>query len=193
MRLRLLIEGYKGNNCHYGVDTDVMRKLKCKADNIDKLIKMRKKITIGIILTSIIIITMGFFDIFSAKQNLDTKFVTEDSYKKNRDNQIYMAPQTLKQLRDLGVTETKELKLEYFFYTITTDKAKSLADEIQKKDYTVKYGKSGGDKNLFVITGWTSKMAMSDSTVIEWSKQMCELGLKFDCEFDGWGTEPEQK
>ena len=171
-----------------------MRKDKCDTDNkIDTLINMRKKLTIGLILTSIIIITMGFFDIFSAKQNPDTKFVTEDSYKKNRDNQVRMAPQTIKQLRDLGVTETKELKLEYFFYTNTIDKAKSLAKEIQKMDYTVKYDKSVGDKNLFVITGWTSKMAMSDSTVIDWTKQMCDLGHKFDCGFDGWGTEPDQK
>ena len=136
---------------------------------------------------------MGFFDIFSTKQTPDKKFVTEDSYKRNRDNQVRMAPQTLKQLRDLGVTETKELKLEYFFYTNAIDKAKSLAKYIQKMDYTVKYGKSAEDKDLFVITGWTSKMAMSDYTVIEWTKQMCDLGYKFDCEFDGWGTEPDQE
>ncbi len=96
---------------------------------------------------------MGFFDLFSTKQNPDKRFVTEDSYKKNKDNQVNMAPQTLKQLRDLGVTETKELKLEYFFYTNSIDKAKNLADEIQKRNYFVKHGKSAGDKKLFVITG----------------------------------------
>jgi regulator of RNase E activity RraB len=154
---------------------------------------MKKKILFGLILTSIIIITMGFFDLFSTKQNPDKKFVTEDSYKKNKDNQINMAPQTLKQLRDLGVTEAKELKLEYFFYTNSLDKAKTLADEIQKLNYTVKYDKSAGDKKLFVITGWTIKLAMADSVVIDWTKQMCDLGYKFDCEFDGWGTEPDQE
>jgi regulator of RNase E activity RraB len=136
---------------------------------------------------------MGFFDLFSTKHNPDKKFVTEDSYKKNKDNQVNMAPQPLKQLRDLGVTETKELKLEYFFYTNSIDKAKSLADEIQKMNYSVKHGQSAGDKKLFVITGWTIKMAMADSVVIEWTKQMCDLGYKFDCEFDGWGTEPDQE
>jgi regulator of RNase E activity RraB len=154
---------------------------------------MKKKILFGLILTSIIIITMGFFDLFSTKQNPDKKFVTEDSYKKNKENQVNMAPQTLKQLRDLGVTETKELKLEYFFYTNSMDKAKSLADVIQKMNYNVKYGKSAGDKKLFVITGWTTKMVMSDLVVIDWTKQMCDLGYKFDCEFDGWGTEPDQE
>jgi regulator of RNase E activity RraB len=139
------------------------------------------------------IITMGFLDLFKSKQNPDKKFVTEDSYKKNKENQANMAPQTLKQLRDLGVTETKELKLEYFFYTNNMDKANNLADEIQEMNYSVKYGKSAGDKKLFVITGWTTKMAMADSIVIDWTKQMCDLGHKFDSEFDGWGTQPDQE
>jgi hypothetical protein len=42
-----------------------------------------------------------------------------------------------------------------------------------------------------VITGWTIKMAMVDSALIIWTKQMCDLGYKFDCEFDGWGAEPD--
>lgn len=136
---------------------------------------------------------MGFFNLFSVKQNPDKKFVTEDSYKKNKDKQVNWDQQTLKKLRDLGVTETKELKLEYFFYTNSMDKAKNLADEIKKMNYSVKYDKSASDKSLFVITGWTIKMAMADSIVINWTKQMCDLGYKYDCEFDGWGTLPDQK
>lgn len=136
---------------------------------------------------------MGFFDLFTAKLNPNKKYVTVEAYKKNKENQTNMAPKTLKQLRDLGVTETKELKLEYFFYTNSIEKAKRFAEEIQKLTYTVKYGKSAGDKKLFVITGWTSKMKMSDSVVIDWTKKMCDLGYTFDCDFDGWGTEPDQK
>jgi regulator of RNase E activity RraB len=136
-------------------------------------------------------VTMGFFDLFISKQNQDKKFVTEDSFKRNRENQNRMAPYTIKQLRELGVTETNELKLEYFFYTNSIEKAKNLADEIQKMNYSVSYGKSAGDKTLFVITGWTMKMSIADSVVIEWTSQMCDLGYKFDCEFDGWGTEPD--
>jgi hypothetical protein len=154
---------------------------------------MKKKLIIGISLTAIIITTMGFFDLFATKQNSDRKYVTEEAYKKNKENQLNMTPETLKQLRDLGVTETKELKLEYFFYTNSVDKAKKLAAEIQKENYKVEYGKSAGDKKLFVITGWTTKMIMSDSIVIDWTNKMCDLGYVFDCDFDGWGTEPDQE
>ncbi|MFC3562039.1 ribonuclease E inhibitor RraB [Pedobacter jamesrossensis] len=43
-------------------------------------------------------------------------------------------------------------------------------------------------KKILIAT----KMKMTDEVVKQWTKQMCELGYKFDCEFDGWGTEPDQ-
>ncbi len=121
------------------------------------------------------------------------QFVSETAFNSNRDNQMQMTPQTLHQLRNLNVEDDKELKLEYFFYTNTAEKAVQFAAEIGKLNYSVHHGVSAGDKKLFIITGWTNKMKMSDEVVKLWTKQMCELGYKFDCEFDGWGTEPGQE
>lgn len=132
---------------------------------------------------------MGLFDFLKPKSN-NGQFVSETAFNSNRDKQMQMTPQTLEQLRKLNVTADKELKLEYFFYTNTAEKAEKLATEIGKLNYTVQHGVSAGDKKLFIVTGWTTKMKMSDEVVKQWTKQMCELGYKFDCEFDGWGTDP---
>ena len=145
---------------------------------------------VGLIL--IIITTMGLFDFLKRKQNGDNQFVTEQAFKNNMTKQMQMTPQTIEQLRKIDVSADKELKFEYFFYTNTADKAKLFADEIGKLNYEVKYGKSAGDKNSFVITGWTTKMKMKDNVVANWTKEMCEFGYKFDCDFDGWGTSPGQ-
>jgi len=134
---------------------------------------------------------MGLFDFLKTK-SYNGKFVSEISFNSNRDRQMQMSPQILDQLRKLNVTADKELKLEYFFYTNTADKAQHLANEIEKLNYTVQHGVSAGDKKLFRVTGWTTKMKMADEVVKQWTKQMCELGYKFDCEFDGWGTDPDQ-
>lgn len=134
---------------------------------------------------------MGLFDFLKPKFNIE-QFVSETAFIHNRDKQMQMTPQVLEQLRNLNVTPDKELKLEYFFYTNTVDKAAQLAIEIGKLNYTVQHGVSAGDKNLFIVTGWTTKMKMADEVVKQWTKQMCELGYKFDCEFDGWGTDPNQ-
>lgn len=135
---------------------------------------------------------MGLFDFLKSKSNIG-QFVSETVFSSNRDMQMQMTPQTLDQLRKLNVTADKELKLGYFFYTNTADKAEQFATEIGKLNYTIKHGVSAGDKNLFIVNGWTTKMKMEDEVVKQWTKQMCELGYKFDCEFDGWGTEPDQE
>lgn len=103
-----------------------------------------------------------------------------------------LTPQTLDHLRKISVDFDKELRLEYFFYTNTLEKAEHLVDEIRKLDYQVKHDVAAGDKNLFVVSGWTSKMKMDNEVVKQWTKQMCELGYQYDCDFDGWGTEPDQ-
>ena len=134
---------------------------------------------------------MRLFDFFKTK-SYSGKFVNETSFKSNRDIQMEMTTQKLERLRKQNVSADKELRLQYFFYTNTADNAKQLANEIEKLNYTVKHGVSAEDKKIFIVSGWTTKMIMADKAVKRWTKQMCELGFKFDCEFDGWGTDPDQ-
>lgn len=133
---------------------------------------------------------MGLFDFFKA--NSGEQFVTEKQFSDNSETQVRMAPETLKQLRDIGVDEDKELKLEFFFYSNSLDKVGKLSDELKKLGYDLGFGPSSGDKKLFVSTGWTTKMRMDNLTVKAWAHDMCEVAYKFDCEFDGWGTTPDQ-
>lgn len=99
------------------------------------------------------------------------------------------APQILMQLRQHSISEAAQLSLEYFFYTNTDEKAKALAEELISLGYSAEYGPSAKDKSVFVITGWTTKIQLSQQVVEEWQNQMCDLGYKHDCEFDGWGTD----
>ena len=63
---------------------------------------------------------MGLFDVF--KKSSNGQFVTEKQFQNNGDKQVELAPQALNQLRELGVTADKELKLEFFFYSNTIDR-----------------------------------------------------------------------
>ncbi|SRR6266568_733470 len=132
---------------------------------------------------------MAFFDFLSKTPK---RFVSENQFQKNLAKQLAMTPMTLQQLRKYGATPEKELKLEYFFYTNSPDKAAPLASGLGEKGYEVKHGLSASDKKLQIITGWTTKMPMSEVVVSSWTKEMCELGFAHDCDFDGWGTNPAQ-
>lgn len=122
----------------------------------------------------------------------DGPFVRKRKFIENQKMQMALAPITLDHLRNFGVSDDEKLKIEFFFYSRSPIKAESLARELRNLKYEVETGKSAGNKNLFIITGWTTKMKMDDKTMQHWTEDMCELGYKFDCEFDGWGTMPDQ-
>jgi hypothetical protein len=136
---------------------------------------------------------MGFLATLFGCGKSNGRFVSEKAFQKNLARQVAMAPQALEQLRKHGVTEQITLKLEYFFYTDTAEKAVVLAGVLTRKGYTVMHGPSLGRDKTFIITGWTTPMTMDESTVIEWIRGMCWTGFNHDCEFDGWGTTPKQE
>jgi len=120
------------------------------------------------------------------------RFVSSESFEQNLARQTSLSPKTLTQLRQYGVTFDSALKLEYFFYTDVQSKATALTSELESLGYSAESGLSAGDEKLFLVTGWTSPITMSESEVVSWTEQMVRLGYKHDAEFDGWGTTPEQ-
>lgn len=139
-------------------------------------------------------IIMGFFSsLFGCKQGGgDGQFQSSEAYAQNRARQLEMTPQTIAQLRKYDVTDDTQLKLEYFFYTNTKEKAAALAQKLADMGYTGSFDHSASDKKQFVVTGWTSRMKMDEQTVLNWTERMCDVGHEHDCEFDGWGTNPNQ-
>lgn len=120
------------------------------------------------------------------------RYVTEQSFDENLERQTAMSRQTIEQLRKYGVSDSTVLRLEFFFYTNAEEKAYALAGALKKLNYEVKLGRSAGDSLLILITGWTVPLKMDERSVEAWTEQMARLGYKHDCEFDGWGTTPEQ-
>ena len=136
----------------------------------------------------LLLITIGLLNIFQTKPNGKTKFITEKEYKINLANQLKMTPQTIEELRKYNVTEDKELKLKYTFYTNSLYKAKNLSKEFDKINYKTEFGKDSYNSKQFEVTGWTTKIKMAEPILLNWTKYMCQIGYKFDCDFDGWET-----
>ena len=122
----------------------------------------------------------------------DKKFISEKKFKSVLDSQVNMSGQTLSQLRNYDVDESKSLKLEVFFYTNTNEKAESLFQELTSLKYEAEYGSSADNPKILIITGWSIPIQMSEDIIKDWVSNMCHLGYTHDCEFDGWGTDPTQ-
>ena len=63
-----------------------------------------------------------------------------------------MTRQGLAQLREYGVDEDRELRLELFFYTNDTVRAETLNFKLMGLGYDSQSGESEGDPALFVTT-----------------------------------------
>ncbi len=100
--------------------------------------------------------------------------------------QVESIPKILSQIRKAGIGEDRELNLEYFFYTNTLQKAQEFSNNLLKLGYDAHFGAAVGEKNAFVVKGFTPKLRMSSSALANWAKNMCELGYQYDCDFDGW-------
>jgi regulator of RNase E activity RraB len=128
---------------------------------------------------------MGLSDLFSRQPK---RFVSKEAFKTNLETQMAMTPQTLQQLRKCNIAPENRRQLEFFFYTDTVQKAVALAAELKDRNYEVDHRPSASDAKLQLITGWTTEIIMSDAAILDWTRDMCTLGFKYDCDFDGWGT-----
>jgi hypothetical protein len=115
-------------------------------------------------------------------------FLEIDRFEQILANQSAGTPATLGVLRENGVDENAKLRIEYFFYSNSADKAAALADSLRSMGYTSEAGPSAHDKKVYLINGWTRPLAMKETELLSWTETMCRLGLSYDCEFDGWGT-----
>jgi len=130
---------------------------------------------------------MGIFDLFKSSTKND---LLNNVYVRKKDikGHLNANKRILSELRKHGVTEDKSLKIEYFFYTNAKEKADALAEKIKELNYSVLVSSDASDNTLWVITGWTNKIKISEAELATWTKEMCEIGYYYDCDFDGWGT-----
>lgn len=99
---------------------------------------------------------------------------------------------TLGLLRKSGVPEGRLLRLEFFYYTNAQEKADAFVKSLKKIDYDANAQQSTRDPKKWLIDGWTTPIPMDEATLVQWTQEMCEAGFMHDCEFDGWGTNPQQ-
>lgn len=132
---------------------------------------------------------MGIFDIF---KQATKRYIGESTHEDNMEGQLQRAPQMLEALYKTGVTDETELKLEYFFYTNAEDKAERLIESLKNIGYTPEQRLAPDSETTRTITGWSHPVVMSKEKVSQWISDMCIIGFKEDCQFDGWGTKPQQ-
>lgn len=126
------------------------------------------------------------------RKKKSSRFIDQAAFERNLASQTAMAPQTVEQLRGLGVGPDAVLRLEYFFYAASREAGDALASVLRARGYSSDCAPAADGSRTFCISGWSHPLRMEEATVVRWAADMCRLGFDHDCEFDGWGTTPHQ-
>ena len=78
------------------------------------------------------------------------------------------------------------VRIWFFFFSDSIDKTKALGDELLKIGYSIVFESTEEIDNLFVVSGEVESLKISRSQMDEWTNNMCDLGLKYDSQFEGW-------
>ena len=133
------------------------------------------------------------FNLFKSKPKNPGRFLSEQEATEDLvPGQIASNYNLLEVLRQHGVTDTDELKLEFAFFTNAQEKVENL-----KRALLTEAGYSVDDlskvKKLWRLTGWSNEIKMDIDSINHWTFDMCKTGFDSDCKFDGWGTFPDEK
>ena len=126
----------------------------------------------------------------SKASNQDSKssqFVSEEDFQSNLESQDFKITRTFKVMSEFHLKAKEKIEIDFFFYTDTSEKAKRLSEALKKLNFDVSWYTPISNRNLYSVIGWTDKIENDEELLIYWSKFMCQLGYKFDCNFDGWG------
>lgn len=126
----------------------------------------------------------------TSKSNQDSKnlqFVSEEDFKNNLESQDSKVTRTLGVMSAFNLKAKEKLEIDFFFYTDTSEKAERFAAALKELDLESSWHKPINDRNLYSIICWTDKIDNDEELLTYWTKHLCQLGYKYDCEFDGWG------
>lgn len=107
--------------------------------------------------------------------------------KNDKEGQSAMVPITIGHLLNYEVRSGDQLQIEFFFYGTDLEKAKLLADALQK-EYGYETYEIHETHGKWSVMGLTTPIPILTEMVQEWAVEMCTLGDRFEFEFDGWGT-----
>ena len=103
------------------------------------------------------------------------------------DKQLMMTPVTWKTLQSHGVTEETPLVLDLFWFAAGEKSAHALASSLAGQ---VSASPSVGlTKDRWAVEAQYGPQCFTLGSLLDFVKQMCELGFSHQCEFDGWGAQ----
>lgn len=117
------------------------------------------------------------------------QYATKEGNEENIIEQKQMNSKTLSVLIGKGYKEFEEADLDFYFYSDDSVKLEKLAENLSSKGYEIGVVEESSSENEFVLDGTSTGIKLSLENLNQWTTEMCNLGLSYDCQFSGWELE----
>ena len=107
------------------------------------------------------------------------------------ERQLAMNAETLDALRRAGLTEEKEVQIEFFFVAPNEAAARALVAHLEANDCLgLALQRSGSFfSRRFSVVGKTHPTAVTPQVLSQWVPWIVVQDIIHGCEFDGWGAQ----
>ncbi|MBA5635511.1 hypothetical protein H3H37_00310 [Duganella sp. LX20W] len=105
--------------------------------------------------------------------------------------QMAMNSLTIEALRNAGLSESREVQIDFLFVAPDEVKANALAAHLSANDCLSVLVRRNGSffSRKYLVEGKTYPTLVNERVLAEWLPWIVVQGAVLDCEFDGWGTE----
>jgi hypothetical protein len=105
--------------------------------------------------------------------------------------QLELSGATLDALRRAGLTDEKEVQIDFFFDAPNLASAQALSEHLAANDcLDLRVERSGTFlSRKFTVAGKTHNTVVSPQVLGQWIPWMVAHGMIYGCQFDGWGAE----
>jgi hypothetical protein len=100
-----------------------------------------------------------------------------------------MNAKTWQALMRNGLKPDTEVRLDFFFYSPSKEKAEDLKDLLEEYDYEAEINETElSSEGKLLVSGRTIPTNLSLEKLDQWVEWMISAGKEHDSVFDGWGA-----
>jgi hypothetical protein len=105
--------------------------------------------------------------------------------------QLELSGTTLDAMRRAGLTDEREIQIDFFFNAPNLVSAKALSEHLSANDcLDLKVERFGTFlTRRFTVAGKTHATVVSPQVLAQWIPWMVVQGMAHNCQFDGWGAD----
>ena len=123
---------------------------------------------------------------------MNSTFYSWDDFVANYGKEMRLAEDVYNSMKKHGLKDFTYAKFDFHFVSDEKYKLEALNQYLQEH-YNYEYKSLTKFDCIYDLTGLTNDIPITQENLLYWALDMAKRGMEFDCQFDGYGSAPDNK